>query len=125
MNKTDGLLAALAYKQAHDFVPERWHERQDLVIDKRAFAPFSSGKSISKLIYYTHSNPSGGKYSCVGKNLAMMQLRTTVAYLTLKFDFWFGSGEDGSRLFSHALDAFTIFPGDLELVFRHRQSNVT
>lgn len=51
----------------------------------------------------------------------MMELRTTIAYLVLKFDFEFASDEDGSKLFGDALDAFTIFPGDLNIVFRCRQ----
>lgn len=46
------------------------------VFEKRAFAPFSSGKWTSELIYYSHFNPSGRKYSCVDKKA------TTLAMLT-------------------------------------------
>lgn len=71
-----------------------------MVKNKDAFAPFSMG-------------PMG----CIGKNLALMELRTLTARLVLAYDFKFASGEDGSRLKTKSRDHFTMDPGSLDLVF--------
>lgn len=58
-----------------------------------------------------------GPYSCVGKQLALMELRTVVALLVYQFDVKFAPGEDGSRLIDDSKDYFTITISDLDLVF--------
>jgi hypothetical protein len=41
----DDLLVPNAFKQPDDFIPERWTTRPELVLDSRAYAPFSIGTS--------------------------------------------------------------------------------
>lgn len=89
------------YPSPDAFVPERWSSRPEMVKHKDAFAPFSAG-------------PMG----CIGKNLAMSELRTTTAKLVLRFDFGLAEGEDGERLLRRTRDHFTVDPGSLDLVFR-------
>ncbi|KZM21184.1 heme binding [Ascochyta rabiei] len=51
------------------FVPERWTSRPEMVMNKAAFLPFSTGS-----------------YSCAGKNLAWMELRSVVGRVVNEFD---------------------------------------
>ena len=88
------------YPSPDTFAPERWYSKPDMVKHKDAFAPFSAG-------------PMG----CIGKNLAMSELRTTTTKLVLKFDFKLADGEDGERLMHQTRDHFTVDPGELELEF--------
>ncbi|KAI1740506.1 cytochrome P450, partial [Xylaria scruposa] len=89
-----------SYESADQFVPERWTTKQNMIKDTRGVAPFSQGR-----------------FNCVGKNLAMNEMRFVVALLIKKFkvEFW---GEDrGERLFSNLKDQFTAAPGKLDLKF--------
>ncbi|KAF2721077.1 putative P450 monooxygenase [Polychaeton citri CBS 116435] len=88
------------YTSALDFIPERWYSRPEMIKHKHAFAPFSMG-------------PHG----CIGKNLALMQLRTLVAQLVLEFDVAFAPGENGNRVIYETKDHFTLSLGQLDLVF--------
>jgi cytochrome P450 len=81
-------------------MPERWYSRPEMIKHKDAYAPFSIGP-----------------FGCIGKNLALTELRTLTARLVLEFDVKLAPGEDGSRLMQKTLDHFTVDPGDLELVF--------
>ncbi|KAK4565839.1 hypothetical protein LTR86_003688 [Recurvomyces mirabilis] len=89
-----------SYEDADSFVPERWYSRPDMIKHKDAYAPFSMG-------------PMG----CIGKNLALTELRTLTARLVAGYDVSFARGEDGKRIMTETLDHFTVDPGDLDLVF--------
>lgn len=47
----------------------------------------------------------------------MMELQTVTAALVQQFNISFAPGEDGDRLLNGSRDAFTLFAGDLDLVF--------
>jgi len=57
------------FDRPNEFIPERWSSQPDLITRKDAFNPFSTGV-----------------FGCVGKPLAMMELRMVVALLVRKFD---------------------------------------
>ena len=61
-----------------------------------------------------------GIYGCVGKNLALMEIRILTAVLVTRFDVAFAAGEDGKQLFSLFHDHFTSDPGPLRLTFKER-----
>lgn len=61
---------------------------------------------------------STGPFGCIGKNLAMSELRTTTAKLVLRFDMKLAKGEDGKRLLFDTKDHFTVDPGALEIEFK-------
>ena len=134
-------IAPKAWKQPLEFLPERWAADSDLIINKSAFAPFSIGMlsvfllSLSPLsppllsILTLISNASilsltyfltPGRYGCIGKNLALMELRTVCALLVSKFDVSFAPGEDGMRLLEKSEDYFTIGLESLMLQFKAR-----
>ncbi|KAL2860742.1 cytochrome P450 [Aspergillus lucknowensis] len=91
------------YARPEEFIPERWYKWPELIRDKTAFAPFSIGP-----------------FNCIGRPVALMNLRTTVARLITEFDIRFAPGEDGSQFLNNAKDNFVFYSGDLNMVFSRR-----
>ena len=85
-------------------MPERWYSRPEMVRNKKAFAPFSQGR-----------------YSCVGKNLALSELRYVAALLVGRYHVGFAPGESGEDVEGKMRDQFTAAPGGLRLVFTRRE----
>ncbi|KAI9054769.1 hypothetical protein LZ554_001918 [Drepanopeziza brunnea f. sp. 'monogermtubi'] len=61
-----------------DFIPERWTTRPELVLNRHAFIPFSTGIT-----------------NCPGRKLAMMELRDVVARVLHEFDLRLAGGMAG------------------------------
>jgi cytochrome P450 len=59
---------------------------------------------------------------CIGKPLALMELRTVLTKLIMAFDVDFAPGDDGSDLISKGRDHFTMETGPLNLVFKPRSA---
>ena len=93
------------FEHGQEFIPERWGDKPELIRNKAAFAPFSSGV-----------------YSCVGKQLALMELRSVIARTVMQFDVGFAPGEDGTNLLTKTRDVFTLDLAPLNLVFTERKS---
>ncbi|KAF6830293.1 L-ornithine-N5-monooxygenase [Colletotrichum plurivorum] len=91
------------WRRPHEFIPERWTTRPDLIIDRRAFVPF----------HY-------GRFDCVGRRLALNVLRLTIAYTLWNYDFEFAPGEDGRTFENQAKFQLIVKPAKLECVFRKR-----
>ncbi|KAL3478255.1 cytochrome P450 [Aspergillus californicus] len=94
------------FVDAERFIPERFSTRPDLIKHPDALVPFSTG-------------PAG----CIGKNLALMEMRLMTAHLVTNFDVGFAPGEDGTELLNSE-DHFTVALKPLELIFRRREVGV-
>ncbi|KAL8822793.1 MAG: hypothetical protein Q9191_006478 [Dirinaria sp. TL-2023a] len=81
------------YINPDDFIPERWSSQPDLVKSQNAFAPFSLDT---------------GPFGCIGRNLALMEMRAVIAMLVSRFDIRLAEGEDGSGLLEGSVDCFTL-----------------
>ncbi|KAF4628189.1 hypothetical protein G7Y89_g9962 [Cudoniella acicularis] len=92
------------YQNANAFVPERWYLYPEMIKERSAFAPFSAGT-----------------YSCIGRPLALLNLRTTLIKLITIFDIAFAPGEDGSTLREKSREHFTMALGDLNVCFVRRE----
>lgn len=57
---------------------------------------------------------------CIGKNLAMMEMRLVTAHVLTRFDVSLAPGEDGYRLLNESHDHFTVTLAPLDLVFTPR-----
>jgi cytochrome P450 len=75
------------------FVPERWTTRSEMVLNKHAFMPFSTGP-----------------YMCAGKNLAMMELRSVVGRVISEFDVVLEDGFVPEKYWDGVKDHFTAGP---------------
>ncbi|KAL6896980.1 cytochrome P450 [Trichoderma evansii] len=92
------------YTDANSFIPERWYQFPDMIKNKDAFAPFSTGP-----------------YGCIGKRMALMDMRQVIARLVWTFDFDFAPGEDSVAYEKNAVDAFILAFGDVNMTFRRRE----
>ncbi|KAJ2985385.1 hypothetical protein NUW58_g5558 [Xylaria curta] len=93
-----------SYVKADQFIPERWTTQPDLVKDDRGFSPFSLGK-----------------FGCLGKSLAMIEMRFVISVLVRRFKVEFQDNDTGEALFTGLKDHFTFAPGNLSLRFRIRK----
>ncbi|KAF1354619.1 putative cytochrome P450 monooxygenase [Delphinella strobiligena] len=91
------------YARPEDFLPQRWSSQPELIKNKEAFAPFSTGP-----------------YNCIGKNLALTELRTLTAHLIRRFHVALAPGEDGSALLTKSEDHFVTGLAPVNLVFTRR-----
>ena len=91
------------YPRPLEFIPERWYSKPELILHKDAFQPFSSGP-----------------FGCIGKNLALMEIRTLASRMIMKFDVAFAPGEDGTRLLMETTEHFTLGLGPMDLIFTSR-----
>ena len=67
-------------------------------------------------------NPfSSGPFGCIGKQLALMEIRLLTSQIIRKFDFRLADGEDGQNLLMKTTDHFTMGLGSLKLVFEGRK----
>ncbi|KAL2851910.1 cytochrome P450 [Aspergillus pseudoustus] len=88
-----------------EFIPERWLEQKDkLIVDEEAFFPFQIGR-----------------YGCVGKQLALMEMRSVIARIALEFDISFADTEAADLFDQGAKDTFTYTVGPLPLNFKLRE----
>lgn len=62
-----------------------------------------------------------GAYACIGKQLALMEMRLMITRLVMEFDIRFAQGEDGRRLLEESKDWFTFGLAGLMLVFSPRE----
>ena len=69
----------------------------------------------------TRLNHHTGTYNCIGKPLALLALRTSLAKLVLNFDISFAPNEDGTAFEKEARTQFTTRPGPLHLKFWPRR----
>jgi tryprostatin B 6-hydroxylase len=95
--------APKAFARPNDYIPERWTTEPDLVINKNAFFPFSMGK-----------------FGCIGKQLALAELRVVIAKMVMEFDVELAPGETGEDLLGNSEDNFTMSNRPLNLVWTER-----
>ena len=97
-----------------------------MIKNKNAYAPFALGlpfKSQRARLQANTDEEITGRFSCVGKTLALQELRCVTALLASKYDVGFPPGEDGRSVEEDTLDQFTSNPGALRVIFRARQKS--
>ncbi|KAF7914358.1 uncharacterized protein EAF01_000764 [Botrytis porri] len=93
------------FPQGKSFIPERWtNERPELMRDRRAYIPFGYGV-----------------HSCVGKTLALHELRLVIARIVRTFDIQFGHSHDDVLFESEWKDYMAVEIGDLWVRFLPRR----
>ncbi|KAI5850757.1 cytochrome P450 [Tricharina praecox] len=92
------------FPRGDDWLPNRWLEDKDtLVLESQAYIPFSYGP-----------------HSCVGKQMALNELRLAVARVVSEFTFELGEGYNEERYRKEWKDYFTVSLGRCEMRFRER-----
>ena len=113
------------FEQAKKFVPERWYSKPEMIKNKNAYQPFALGSPCPQNFHVQNNTDikNLGRYSCIGKNLALQELRCVTALLASKYDVRFPPGEDGRCVEEETLDQFTSNPGELRVIFHARQKS--
>ncbi|KAH8802977.1 cytochrome P450 [Xylogone sp. PMI_703] len=91
------------FEYPNSFIPHRWTKRRELVKDKRAFRPFSLGA-----------------YDCVAQELALMEVRTAIAYLVSYFDFSLDCRTNPAEFENSGKECFSMVFGPLWIRVRSR-----
>ncbi|KAB2572194.1 putative benzoate 4-monooxygenase cytochrome p450 protein [Lasiodiplodia theobromae] len=95
------------FPKPEDFIPERWSSMPELALHKEALIPFSAGT-----------------YACVGKPLAMMELRMAVAMVVRRFEIALADPVESVKLFEESpgwQDSFTVKVPPLKVCFKERE----
>ncbi|KAF7876990.1 uncharacterized protein EAF02_008210 [Botrytis sinoallii] len=93
------------FPQGKSFIPERWtRERPELVRDSRAYTPFGYGV-----------------HSCVGKTLALHELRLVIARIVRTFDIQFSTSHDDVLFEREWKDYMVVEVGNLWVRFLPRR----
>ncbi|KAI1422345.1 cytochrome P450 monooxygenase [Xylaria sp. FL1777] len=94
------------FAQPNEFIPERWYSRPELIKVQNATAPFSLGPM-----------------NCVGKQLAMANVRVTIALLVMRYNLKFApSHNDPVVAFEQGMhEHFSMQPGPLFLCMEKRE----
>ncbi|KAL2061564.1 hypothetical protein VTL71DRAFT_6941 [Oculimacula yallundae] len=91
-----------------EFIPERWTTKPELVLNRQAFIPFSTGMT-----------------NCPGKKLAMMELRDVIARTIFEFDVCLAESVrenfDMETFMSGMKDCFMATVPEIDLVFTMRK----
>ncbi|KAJ5356144.1 Cytochrome P450 [Penicillium concentricum] len=93
------------FARSLEFLPERWDTQPELVKDPAAFVPFSAGP-----------------YSCVGKQLGLMELRSVTAEILTRFDVSFAPDQTAAAFIDGKQDTFTLATAPLKVVFQKRDT---
>ncbi|KAK7943504.1 uncharacterized protein PG986_012617 [Apiospora aurea] len=91
------------FERPDEFLPERWLPGSDIKCDRAAYFPFHLGK-----------------HACIGKPMAMEEMRSVLARLALQFDMDLAPGQDWEEHQERIMDHFTMSLPKLYLSFRQR-----
>ncbi|KAM5360147.1 hypothetical protein ACJZ2D_013962 [Fusarium nematophilum] len=94
-----------AFERPTEFIPERWTTRRELTKNATVFAPFSIGR-----------------YSCVGKQLGLMELRFVTAEILRQYDVRLANEDTGRHFIDGLKDGFTLAAPNLRCVFTPRKT---
>ena len=76
-----------------------------------------------KYSYLAIADTLKGPYACIGRPLALMEMRLVIADVVSRFDFEFPEGKDGSEFVKQTKDHFVWREADLDICFRARGSH--
>ncbi|KAH7009661.1 benzoate 4-monooxygenase cytochrome P450 [Ilyonectria destructans] len=93
------------FDQPNEFIPERWTSQPELTKDASVFHPFSMGR-----------------YSCVGKQLGLMELRYVTSQVLRRYDVKLAPGRTPEQFLGGLKDGFTLASPGLNLVLTARKT---
>ncbi|KAL2166799.1 hypothetical protein VTG60DRAFT_2152 [Thermothelomyces hinnuleus] len=96
-----------AFLYPNEFIPERWTTRPELILDRTVYIPFNTGA-----------------YACVGKRLAMLELRRVVAEILWRYDLTIAPGQTKQAFLDGKQDTFTTVSAPLPIIFTERSRQV-
>lgn len=110
-----------AFESPNEFIAERWTTNPELVKDRSVYIPFNIGQLWWCIHDYNCAYQIIGPWACVGKRLALMELRRVTAELLLRYDISFAPGKVNDAFLMDGKDTFTLTAAPLLLNFTKRQ----
>ncbi|OAQ99808.1 hypothetical protein LLEC1_00720 [Akanthomyces lecanii] len=92
-----------AFPRQDEFIPERWTTKPELIVDRSGYSPFSAGN-----------------YSCVGKQLALIELRQVAVEVLKRYTVELAPGFTSRDFEGSLADRFSMQAKRLDLVFGAR-----
>ncbi|KAF1831503.1 cytochrome P450 monooxygenase-like protein, partial [Decorospora gaudefroyi] len=92
-----------AFQYPNEFLPERWTTRPELILDARAYAPFSVGP-----------------HQCIGKAISHLEMRLVTSKLIKTFGVSFSPDHDKEAFWGGMKDQVTMMPGRMFCLFGER-----
>lgn len=116
--RADAKVDERCFVQPNEFIPERWTTRPELVKNKSVFIPFNSGE-FDPLSISVKLETDGflGQYTCVGKRLAMIELRQATAEILTRYDIAHVPEHNKEAFLEGKQDVFVLSCGPLPLKF--------
>ncbi|KAI0427617.1 cytochrome P450 [Xylaria sp. FL1042] len=93
-----------SFDSPNEFIPERWYSQPELIRDACGFAPFSTGS-----------------YNCVGRPLALLNIREVTARIIADYDIRTTPIENLLAFDEGMEEYFTLIPPELNLSFVKRR----
>ncbi|KAL6407680.1 cytochrome p450 [Ilyonectria robusta] len=93
------------FERPDEFLPQRWSTEKELTKDASVFVPFSTGR-----------------YSCIGKQLGLMEVRYMTAQIVRKYDVALAKDQTPKDFVDGKRDTFTLALASLNLVFTRRKN---
>ncbi|CAG7950259.1 unnamed protein product [Penicillium olsonii] len=109
-----------AFEFPADFIPERWTTKPELVKNKSVFIPFNTGQFKRGVASCKHADHNIGPWACVGRQLALMELRRVTAELLLRYDISLAPDKGNEAFLEDGRDMFTLAAAPLFLNFTKR-----
>ncbi|KAI0412150.1 cytochrome P450 [Xylaria grammica] len=94
-----------SYASPDEFIPERWYSQPELIRDESGFAPFSAGN-----------------YNCIGRSLALLNIRAVIARIVANYDIRSTPVENLTAYDDGMKEHFTLVPPKLNLSFVKRRA---
>lgn len=91
------------FERPNDFIPERWTSNPELIKNGSVYSPFSIGP-----------------YNCVGKQLALMEIRNVTCSILRRYNVELAPGQTKEEFVDGLVDGFTLASPKLDLVFTPR-----
>jgi hypothetical protein len=118
----------------HMFWPERWTDEGEKLaaargepfrLNKTAWMPFNYGALLCSysVIYVLCAEAASwcaGPGNCIGRSLALKEMRAVLAAIVRRFDIRFADGFDPAMWEPHLKDRFILMPGALPVVMSKR-----
>lgn len=108
------------------FRPQRWlvdvkeQDPSNFRLDTNAYIPFSHGSSCISVVGISILDAFAGPTACIGKNLALMEIRMTLVAILRRFDITLQPGWDPAGWEQDCKDCFTLVTGPLPVVLGSR-----
>jgi cytochrome P450 len=122
------------FERPNEFIPERWTSKPELIKNTSVYSPFSIGEFYHAYLpparkpnhtvlscLQLADMPGTGPYNCVGKQLALMEIRSVTCSILRRYNVELAPGQTKEAFVDGLVDGFTAASPKLDLIFTPRE----